>query len=77
MVVCNAAIENRNRYRCPQYKNRKHVALIWGLNSGQRLKKSVNGEGQEVIIEVWQEGNLYFLVVEGLIKLSPDVFWKI
>lgn len=32
---------------------------------------------QEVIIKVWQEGNLYFVSVVGLEKWSPNMFWKI
>ena len=63
MVVCNAVIENRNGCSCSHYKNGKYVALILKLDSGLRLKKSVNGERQEVSIEVWQEGNLYFVFI--------------
>lgn len=77
MVVRNAAIENRNGCRCSHYKNGKYVALILKLDSGLRLKKSVNGERQEVVIKVWQEGNLYFVSVVGLVKRSPNMFWKI
>lgn len=77
MVVCNAAIENRNRCSCSHYENGKYVALILKLDSGLRLKKSVNGERQGVIIEVCQEGNLYFVFIIGLVKLSPNMFWKI
>lgn len=63
MVVCNAVIENGNGFSCSHCKNGKYVALILKLDSGLRLKNSVNGERQEVSIEVWQEGNLYFVLI--------------
>lgn len=34
-------------------------------------------KGQEVVTKSWQEGNPHCVVIEGLAKLSPDVFGKI